>query len=66
MKHSKSIEASGKTVEEAIHKALKELNLSKDKVKIEILSEEEKGLFGMAGARLAKVKVSVLEKKEKA
>jgi len=63
MKKNTSIEASGKTVEEAINKALKELNLSKDRVKIEVLAEEEKGLFGMAGAKLAKVKVSVLEKK---
>lgn len=66
MKKNTSIEVSGKTVEEAINKALKELNLPKDKVKIKVLSEEEKGLFGMAGAKLAKVKVSVIDKKEKA
>lgn len=56
-----SIEIEGKSVEEAIKKALQELNLPRDKVKIEVLSEEEKGLFGMAGARPAKIRVSVIK-----
>jgi len=60
MKKKSSIEVEGGTVEEAIKKALKELNLSKDKVKIEILSEEKKGLFGMPGAKLAKIRVSAI------
>lgn len=55
------LEFEGSTVEEAINKALKELNLTRDKVKIEIVSEEEKGLFGMAGAKLAKIKVNIKE-----
>lgn len=53
------IEFEGSTVEEAIKKALKELKLSRDKVKVEVLSEEEKGLFGMAGAKPAKIRVSI-------
>jgi len=64
MIHKTYIEAEGKTVEEAIKKALKELNLLRNKVKIEVLSEEEKGLFGMAGAKPAKVRVSVIQDKE--
>ena len=56
-----SIEVEGKNVEEAIKKALKELKVSHDKVKIEILSEEEKGLFGMLGARPAKIRVSIIK-----
>lgn len=60
----KSIEAEGKNVEEAIKKALKELKLSKDKVKIEVLSEEKKGLFGMAGAKPAKIRATVKETKQ--
>ncbi len=56
------IEFEGSTIEEAIKKALKELKLSRDKVKIEVLSEEEKGLFGMAGAKPAKIRVSIKEK----
>jgi len=59
-----SIEVEGKTLEEAVQKALKELRLPRSKVKIEVLSEEEKGLFGMQGAKPAKVRVSVLKDKE--
>lgn len=61
-----SIEFSGKTVEAAVRKALKELKLPREKVKIEVLSEEEKGLFGMAGAKLAKIRVSIIDGQEKA
>lgn len=64
MKNKFSIEVEGKTVEEAIQKALKELKLSRDKVKIKVLSEEEKGLFGMPGAKPAKVRVSLTKDKE--
>lgn len=58
------IEVEGKTVEEAIEKALKELRLPRDKVKIEVLSEEVKGLFGMPGAKPARVRVSAIKAKE--
>jgi len=64
MKTKTSIEVEGKTVEEAIKKALKELKLPRDKVKIEVLAEEEKGLFGMAGAKPAKIRVSSIKDKE--
>jgi len=63
MKKVKYVEVEGKTVEEAIEKALKELKLPRNRVKIESLSEEKKGLFGMAGAKLAKVRVSAIENK---
>jgi len=63
MKKAKFIEAEGKTVEEAIEKALHELKLPRNQVKIESLTEEKKGLFGMAGAKLAKVRVSMIESK---
>jgi len=56
----KSIEVVGNTVEDAIKRALQELKLPRSKVKIEVLSEETKGLFGMPGAKLAKVRVSML------
>ena len=59
-----SIEIEGKTIEEAVKKALKQLRLPRSKVKIEVLSEEEKGLFDMPGARPAKVRVSVIKGKE--
>ncbi|MBN1913081.1 MAG: Jag N-terminal domain-containing protein [Candidatus Omnitrophica bacterium] len=57
-----SVEIEGKTVEEAIKKALLILKLPRDKVKIEILREEHKGLFGMPGAMPAKVRASAKEK----
>ena len=58
------IEVEGNTVQEAIKKALHELKLPRNKVKIEVLCEEEKGLFGMRGAKLAKVRVSMIKGKE--
>lgn len=61
MKPKESIEIEGKTVEEAVKKALKELKLPRDRVKIEVLSEEEKGLFGMPGAKPAKIRVTIKE-----
>jgi spoIIIJ-associated protein len=63
MKKVNYIEVEGKTVEEAIEKALKQLKLPRNCVKIESLSEEKKGLFGMPGAKPAKVRASVIESK---
>jgi predicted RNA-binding protein Jag len=66
MKRDVSIEVEGNTVEEAIKKALAELRLKRSQVRIEVLSEEEKGLFGMPGAKPAKIRVSLRTKdKEK-
>lgn len=58
MKKQFDVEFEGKTVAEAIKIALKELKIKRNQVKIEVLCEEEKGLFGMAGAKLAKIRVS--------
>ncbi|MBP7835919.1 MAG: Jag N-terminal domain-containing protein [Candidatus Omnitrophica bacterium] len=63
MTTQKSIEIEGKTVQEAIKKALQQLQLPRSKVKIEILAEEVKGLFGMPGAKPAKVRVSMIRDK---
>lgn len=54
-----SIEVEGRSTQEAIAIALKKLGVSKDQVKIKILSEERKGLFGMKGAKQAKVRVTI-------
>lgn len=54
------IEMEAKTAEEAIKIALKKLNLPRNQVKVEILAEGEKGLFGMSGGKPAKVRVTVL------
>ncbi|MFH1398452.1 MAG: Jag N-terminal domain-containing protein [Candidatus Omnitrophota bacterium] len=64
MKNKLGIEIEGKTVEEAVKKALKELHFKREQVKIEVLCEEEKGLFGMPGAKQAKIRVSFIKSKE--
>lgn len=58
----KSIEIEGGTVEEAIEKAMKLLGASRDDIVVKIVCEEKKGLFGMEGAKPAKIKVSLKEK----
>ena len=55
----KSIEVEGRTSQEAIKIALQKLGVSRNQVKVEILSEEHKGLFGMKGPRLARVRVTL-------
>jgi spoIIIJ-associated protein len=56
------IEEEGKTIDEAVDKALRKLNASKENVKIEVIKESEnKGLFGLGTSRLVKVKVSLNE-----
>ncbi len=55
----KVAEKTGKTVEEAIEAALLELKVSKDQAEIEIIEEPvKKGIFGLLGTRLARVRVS--------
>lgn len=49
----------GQTVDEAIESALKELNVSKDKVDVSIIDSGKKGLFGVFGNRPAVVKLTV-------
>lgn len=55
------IEATGKTVEEAVNTALEELKLTKDEVNVEVLVEPKKGLFGLMSR---KAKVVVMPKAE--
>lgn len=56
-KKQKSIDIEGATVEDAIKKALSLLNVSREQVDVKIVCEEKKGLFGMEGAKLAKIKI---------
>ncbi|PKM80448.1 MAG: protein jag [Firmicutes bacterium HGW-Firmicutes-14] len=53
----KEVVKRGKTIEEAIEAALRELGLDKDETEIEVLEEPSKGLFGLLGSKDAKVKV---------
>lgn len=54
----KSIEIEGKTVEEALNKALIKLNVERDKVDVEVLNHGSRGLFNVIGVRPAKIRVS--------
>lgn len=60
-----AIEVSGKTVEEAIEKALNQLGLSRSEVKIEVLQEGKPGILGIGGGE-ATVRVTPLKPEEKA
>lgn len=55
----KNIETMGKTTEEAIQNALKELNVTLDKVEVEILEEGSKGFLNIIGVKPAKVRVTL-------
>lgn len=55
----KIIEMMGKNVEDAINNALKELNVTRDKVKIETLDEGSKGFLNIIGVKPAKIRVTV-------
>ncbi len=55
----KEITATGKTVEDAVASALRQLNTTEDKVQIEIISRGSKGVLGF-GSTEAQVKVTLL------
>jgi len=55
----KSVEVEGQTVEEAIKKATELFNVSREDLLVKVVSEEKRGLFGMEGAKPAKIKVSL-------
>lgn len=54
------VEVEGGTVEEAVKKAILLLKVPKSQIKIKVLSEESRGLFGMEGARPAKIRATVI------
>jgi spoIIIJ-associated protein len=54
----RSIEAVGRTVEEATLKGLAELGLSSDEAELEILAEPSSGFLGLIGSRQARVRLS--------
>jgi spoIIIJ-associated protein len=51
------IDIEGKTVEEAVNIGLEKLTLTREEIKIKILSEPHEGLFGMDGPSKAKVRI---------
>ena len=57
----KFIESSAKTMQEAISQGLEKLGVSLGDVTIDILDEGSKGLFGLIGAKAARVRLTVKE-----
>ena len=55
----KIIEMMGKNVDDAISKALEELKVTRDKVKVETLDEGSKGFLNIIGVKPAKIRVTV-------
>jgi spoIIIJ-associated protein len=53
------VEASGKSVEEAVENALAELGVARDAVEVEVLSEGRSGVLGVGGTE-ARVRVRLL------
>jgi len=53
-----SIETSGKTIDQALEKALKELATRKEDVDIEVLSESHPGFRGIFGGKMVRIRVS--------
>lgn len=55
----KTIEVNGRTVDEALETALKELKVDKDKVTVEVIDEGSRGFLNLIGAKPAKIKVTI-------
>jgi spoIIIJ-associated protein len=56
-----TFEFEGKTTEEAIETACRELSYSREEMEIEIIEPGSAGIFGLVGGRKSKIKVSVPE-----
>lgn len=54
-----SIEATGKTIEEALEEALQKLQVPPERVEVEVLQEPGRGVLGLGGAE-ARIRVTVL------
>jgi spoIIIJ-associated protein len=55
------IEFKGKTINEAINNGLAQLGCSRENIKIKIISEGSKGLFGLMGTKPAIVLMSIID-----
>ena len=61
----RSVEKTGKSVNDAIAAALGELNLTIDDVHVDVLNEGKAGIFGLLSGKTARVRVSELEEDER-
>lgn len=55
----RSIEVSGKTVEEAVQEGIQKLGVRKDNVEVEVLNEAASGLFKILANKPARIKIAV-------
>jgi len=55
----KSVETTGKTIEEAILMAVAKLGVQRDNLEIEVLEQPVKGLFGIIGGREARIRATI-------
>ena len=60
----KTCEFTGKTTQEAIDHGLSELGVTIADVRVEVLQEGAKGLFGRFGSKPAKVRITVFEEEK--
>jgi len=58
-----TFEFEGKTTDEAIENACRQLKLTKDEIDVEIIEPGSAGIFGLVGGRKAKVKVTTTGEK---
>jgi Predicted RNA-binding protein len=56
----KKIVASGKTIDDAVRSGLTQLNVTKDRVKVLVMEQPSKGLFGLIGVKEAKVELELI------
>jgi spoIIIJ-associated protein len=55
----KTIEMTGRNVEDALKNALAELKVAEDKVEVDVIEEGSKGFFKLLGAKPARIRVKV-------
>ncbi|TVY10698.1 RNA-binding cell elongation regulator Jag/EloR [Paenibacillus cremeus] len=56
----KKIVVSGKTIDDAVRNGLQQLGVPQERVKVNVLEQPSKGLFGLIGAKDAKVELELL------
>jgi spoIIIJ-associated protein len=56
----KKIVVAGKTIEEAVKNGLRQWDTTEDRVKVVVLEQPSRGLFGLIGSRDAKVELELL------
>ena len=54
------LEIEGKTVDDAIENACKELNAPREKLNLEIISEGSSGFLGLIGSKKARIRASIM------